>query len=130
VRLECRIIVAGFAPGAREGGARTAGGLNLHVSGRHSLRRIRGAARAEVDPKKCSALTDWRRDKAYGTILVDLEQHRPIDLLLWIEAETRAAWLSSHQAEIVSRDRSQVLCGEITERAGAPRSNNASVSIR
>ncbi|MBO0782021.1 MAG: hypothetical protein J2P37_24645 [Ktedonobacteraceae bacterium] len=34
----------------------------------------------------------WRKGQSYGTILVDLEQHIPIDLLEDASAESFAAW--------------------------------------
>ncbi len=52
---------------------------------------------------------DWaqRKGKTYGTILVDLEQHRPVDLLPDRTSETLARWLKAHPGvEIISRDRS------------------------
>ena len=42
----------------------------------------------------------------YGTILVDLELRKPIEILADRTAETSEAWLRSHpEVEIVSRDR-------------------------
>ena len=49
----------------------------------------------------------WRRGHRYGTILVDLEQRRVVDLLPDRNAETLVSWFREHPGiEIVSRDRS------------------------
>ena len=53
-------------------------------------------------------IDDWAKRKGhhYGTILVDLETHQPVDLLPTRDSETVAAWLKSHPGiEIISRDR-------------------------
>ncbi len=48
----------------------------------------------------------FRRGRNFGTIVVDLEDHKVIDLLPDIKKETVSEWLKEHpEIEIISRDR-------------------------
>jgi transcriptional regulator with XRE-family HTH domain len=61
----------------------------------------------------------WRRGKRYGSIIVDLQSHKIIDLLPERSVESVIAWLEAHQGvEVVSRDRGGTYVDGATQ--GAP----------
>jgi hypothetical protein len=79
-----------------------AGGTDLF------LRTIRQVEMPQNPTPRVLGVDDWSMCKgpSYGTILVDLETHRPVDLLADRSAETLARWLAEHPGvEIISRDR-------------------------
>jgi transposase len=109
-----------FALGG-EAGARLARELGLLVSPDTLLKGIRGASRGHVEGLRVLGVDDFgfRRGSASGTIVVDLERHRVVDLLEGHSVESTARWLGQHPGvEVVSRDRSNV-CREGVN-AGAP----------
>lgn len=60
----------------------------------------------------------FRRGRRYGTILVDVEAGRVVDVLRDRTSETFAAWLTAHPgAEIVCRDRASTYTKAIKEAA-------------
>lgn len=98
-----------FALGG-EAGSRLAQCLTMPVGATTLLSMLR--QRAAATPLQAPRVLgvdewSWRRGHRYGTILVDLEQHRVVDPLPDRNAETLISWLKEHPGtEIVSRDRS------------------------
>lgn len=97
--------VAGGLPGQR-----LLARLAIAVSDDTVARRVREQPpeQVSVTPIRHLGVDDWawRKGQVYGTILVDLDLHRVIDLLPERTAESFAAWLKQHpQIVTVSRDR-------------------------
>lgn len=78
-----------------EAGARLLRALGTPVSHDTLLRLVRNAPEKETNTPRVLGIDDWakRKGQSYGTILVDLEAHKPVDLLADRSAELVAEWL-------------------------------------
>jgi len=119
-RLRARQTSTGLALGGAAG-ARDLARQGVPGSRNTLLRRVRGLA-TPAAPRPCAVgIDDWakRKGHTYGTIVVDLDRHCPVDLLEDRTAETVAAWLQAHpEVTVVARDRAEAYTSGVTQ--GAP----------
>jgi transposase len=97
----------GFAAGG-SAGARLANRRGVAGSRATILRFIHASRLPAVETPRVLGVDDWslKRGRTYGTILLDLEQRRVVDLLEERTADVLANWLREHPGvEIIARDR-------------------------
>jgi transposase len=102
-------------------GARLGSRLGMPSSWMTILRRVMVRPSTSVEQVIQLGIDDFSfcRGRKFGTILVDMQSHRVIDLLADREAETAAAWMRAHpEIKLVSRDRGGDYASATT--AGAP----------
>jgi len=100
-----------------EAGARLTRQLAMPASADTLLRLVRSAPLPRPATPRALGVDDWalRKGRTYGTILVDLEARRVVDLLPDRTGSTLARWLRRRPGvEIVTRDRSSEYTRAIT----------------
>jgi transposase len=120
VALNAALQTLGLALGG-EAGAVVGGKLGMLGSADTILRQVRALTPEPQPPPRVVGIDDWaiRKGQRYGSILIDLERHRPIALLPEHAAAPIAKWFEEHPTiEIVARDRASIYAEALAK--GAP----------
>src|ERR1700733_1712176 len=106
-RLYQIVQILGLATGGRLG-IRVTDRLGIQTTRHTLLRRIMALPTEPIGQVSQIGIDDFsfRRGRKFGTIVVDLQTHKMLDVLPDRTADTSAAWMFLHpEIEIVSRDR-------------------------
>ncbi len=106
-RLYQIVQIIGLATGGRLG-VRVTDRLGIETTRQTILRRIMALPTEPVGQVTQIGLDDFsfRRGRKFGTLVVDLQTHKVLDVLADRTADTSAAWMAAHpEIELVSRDR-------------------------
>jgi len=102
-------------------GKRAASSVGIQTSADTLLRRVVQAPEAP-QPKTPHVGIDewaWQRGHTYGTLIVDLDTHRPLVLLPGREKRALTSWFRKYpEIQVVSRDRGGIYA--VAAREGAP----------
>ncbi len=107
LRLFQIVQTLGLATGGRLG-VRVTDRLGIQTSRTTILRRIMALPPEPVEQVIQIGIDDFsfRRGRTFGTIIVDLQTHKVLDVLPDRTVDTSAAWMATHpKIDLVSRDR-------------------------
>jgi len=128
-RMTDRLIKALQAVGAITNGAdaaQIASSFGVHTTAKTIIRRVLQLPLPSEGSVHKVGIDEWawKKGHRYGTILVDLEKRRVVQLLADRAVETSKAWLRKHpEIDLVSHDRGKIFREAATE--GAPQAKQA-----
>ena len=106
-RLRDALLEVGWALGG-EAGSRLCHKQAMPIAASPLLGLLRRSGVKELPTPRVLGVDDWgfQRKHPTGTMLVDLEEHRVVDLLLGSDEQVFKEWLRAHPGvDVISRDR-------------------------
>ncbi len=95
-RLREALLTLGWALGG-QAGARQGAAHAMPIGAATMLSLLRRCGAAAQPTPRVLGVDDWSfQAHCAGTLLVDLERHRPVDVLLGSDEQVLASWLSAH----------------------------------
>lgn len=116
-RLIANLALIGLATGG-EAGVKLVKKLGMYTSPATMIRLVRQLDTPGTMSPRLVGIDDWafRKGRTYGTIIVDHELGKPIDLLPSSAGDVVKEWLEKHPSiEVVTRDRSGEYRDAITQ---------------
>ncbi len=92
--------------------------VGMHASGPSLVRLLRALPDPPVHHMQVVGLDDWslRKGQSYGSVFVDLESSRPVEVVADRTAAAVLPWMMSHQeVKIVTRDRAGAYADAISQ---------------
>ncbi len=125
-RLCEALLSIGWALGG-EAGARQCAAHAMPICGATLLSLLRRCDPATRPTPRVLGVDDWSfQARSAGTLLVDLERHRPVEVLLGSDEQVLTDWLLAHPGvDVISRDRGASYLKGASK--GAPQARTASL---
>jgi transposase len=114
-------------------GARLGSALGMSGSADTILRQVHAASLPKSPAPRVVGIDEWavRKGHRYGSVLVDLERHQPVELLPEHTPAAITSWFTEHlEVEIIARDRVRLRSGRLAPQRSGSRHPSSRTSVQ